>query len=479
MTNEELLPKYADGERSCPICSEPLPAHQTWPGARDRFCGKTACAAKFKELGKGKYVEANTVRCEAPGCNSYLPEGQYAKGSVFVACSARCYRKRASRGSIIRVCAMCGIEFRQPSRRKSDPVFCSHKHRGEYITNRLLEQCCGPYRELVDRYFDGYVKLRGMNVAYMRKGIRPFFRFVNESGIASLEEVQPATITDYLAWAEKSGYRNAAHDLTCVSTFFNWMITEGRRIAANPVIPRYHYPPKKKRQPRPYSPDQLNFIWSLLRERGNARLRLAAAIAEEAGLRDGEIRRLRIQDVDVVQQRLFVRLPNKTKCERYAFFSHKTRDYIDAWLQERDPDCGHDFLLYNSQGNPYRWSGLAIDFKRTLCKTFKGKAIHEVGLDNWSIHRLRHTMATKLVSGGADASTVMAQGGWLSFESMAGYAQVDPEVARRSYQDAMRKVAEQKNYVPQTKTFTLTELVAQRRAGAEKQPILGPPERCV
>lgn len=34
MTKEEMMPKHAAGERKCPICSEPLPAHQTWAGAR-------------------------------------------------------------------------------------------------------------------------------------------------------------------------------------------------------------------------------------------------------------------------------------------------------------------------------------------------------------------------------------------------------------------------------------------------------------
>lgn len=479
MTNEELMPRYADGERSCPICLDPLTAHQTWPGAKYRFCGNLACTEKVRALSKGRYVEANTIRCEAPDCGSYIPEGRYDQRMVFIACSAQCYRKRALKGSIVLTCALCGIQFLRPSRRKGDLVFCSPKHWGEYVTDRQLEKCCGSHRELVSEFLDKYVAMREMNVPSMRKGITPFFEFLNESGMNSLEAIKPATISDYLVWAEKSGRRNAGHDLTCVSTFFTWMIMEGRRIAANPVIPRYHYPRKKQRQPRPYEADQLAMMWNLLRDRGNARLRLAAAIAEEGGLRDGEIRRLRLQDVDMIQQRLFVRLPTKTKRERYAFFSHKTREYMDAWMQERDPNCGHDFLLYNSVGNPYRGHTLAQEFKRTLCKSYQGKTIHEIGFDKWSIHRLRHTMATKLVSGGATAATVAAQGGWLSFDSMAGYAQVDPEIARRSYNEAMKNVAEQKRALPQTRTFTLAELVAQRRAEAEKQLASEASGRCV
>ena len=43
MTKNELMPKYEAGERTCPVCAALLPAHQTWPGARYRFCGKPEC----------------------------------------------------------------------------------------------------------------------------------------------------------------------------------------------------------------------------------------------------------------------------------------------------------------------------------------------------------------------------------------------------------------------------------------------------
>ena len=33
MTKDQMMPKYEAGERTCPICGEPLPAHQTWIGA--------------------------------------------------------------------------------------------------------------------------------------------------------------------------------------------------------------------------------------------------------------------------------------------------------------------------------------------------------------------------------------------------------------------------------------------------------------
>src|ERR1019366_10483002 len=100
----------------------------------------------------------------------------------------------------------------------------------------------------------------------------------------------------------------------------------------------------------------------------------------------------------------------------------------------------------NSQGNPNTVDTLAREFNRVLCKTYKGKQVNDVGFDSWSTNRLRHTMATRLVDGGADAQTVMNQGGWKSADAMAGYARVGSDVKRRGYEEAMRRAKEQQLY---------------------------------
>jgi integrase/recombinase XerC len=194
----------------------------------------------------------------------------------------------------------------------------------------------------------------------------------------------------------------------------------GCREQANPIINSFHNPRRKKSAPRPYSAEEMAFAWTLLHERGNARIRFVVAVAEETGLRLGEICRLRVQDIDVIAQRCFVRLPNKTNCERYAFFGNKTKQCFEAWVNERDPGCGHDALLYNTLQKPCSVGMLIEEMNRTLCKTHRGKLVNETGFERWNTHRLRHTMASNLVSGGADMKTVMANGGWKSYDAACG-----------------------------------------------------------
>jgi integrase/recombinase XerC len=177
------------------------------------------------------------------------------------------------------------------------------------------------------------------------------------------------------------------------------------------TMPIYH-PHRKKSVPRPYSAEEMALAWTLLDGRGNARVRFAVAITQEAGLRLGEICRLRVQDIDVVAERCFVRGPNKTNRDRYSFFGNKTKQCFEAWMNEREPGCGHDALLYNTLQKPCSEGMLIEEMNRTLCKTNRGRLVNQTGFDRWNMHRLRHTWACNLVSGGADMKTVMTNGGW-------------------------------------------------------------------
>jgi integrase/recombinase XerC len=357
--------------------------------------------------------------------------------------------------------------------------FFSKSHYNNHQVKTNLEESCGQFREIVDEYLNGFAALHYRDANELRAKLFVFFRFLTEEGIGSLDDVTPQTITAYLTWGRESKRLVVAYSIGTLSTFFKWLISERRRNAANPIVGLIHNAPKKHRLPRPLETDELNFMWRLLGERGDARTRFAAAVGEESGLRIGEICNLRTSDVDLLRQSFFVRLPNKTNRERWAHFSEKTKRYYIEWMAERDSNCGHDFLLHNTLADPLLAGTLANQFKKILCKTYEGKAVHETGFDRWSTHRLRHTMATNLVSAGADAATVMAAGGWSSPEAMTVYARVDEKLARRGYDEAMRVIGEQKLSEPQRRSLTPAELLKRRQVKGVEYPEIQVFERCV
>ena len=88
MTKDEMMPKYKAGERTCPICADPLPAHQTWAGAKFRFCGQSECTVIVKAMRWGRYVGPNERKCEAGDCDNFVPAGRYSAKPKYLTCTA-------------------------------------------------------------------------------------------------------------------------------------------------------------------------------------------------------------------------------------------------------------------------------------------------------------------------------------------------------------------------------------------------------
>jgi integrase/recombinase XerC len=462
---------HPDGERCCFVCRRrPLPAHETWWGASKRVCENAHCAEKAKTSDFGRYVGPKALRCSAHGCSAFVPEGMYQEESL--ACSSRCWlRIRESRR--VDTCK-CGCGRKLP---RHGQVFFSRKCNGKYQRAICVDESCGPYRDDFEAYITGYAAVHYRNVDAVRFYLYPFFRYLNECGVSSLDAVTPGTITCYLTHLKSTVDRTRATYIAYVKTFFDWLILAGQIEKANPVIGGFHFPPKVHRLPRPFTKEELDFTWQLLQERGDAKLRLAVAIGEEAGLRIGEVCRLRVSDVRVREQRLFIRLPNKTNRERFAHFSIKTKRYLMDWLSERNADLGHDFLLYNQLGVPFSPGVLRCALKKVLCESFEGQRRNEAGFKTWSFHRLRHTMASNLIAGGATVITTMDQGGWTSYDSMAGYAKVDQGMVKREYQEVQRRLVEQKD-VPRTRRLTPADVLARHQTEWPGRSALQVPEKC-
>lgn len=479
MTYDDMIRKYLDNEQTCCVCHDPLPAHQTWPGARHPFCGKPECSTSLKAKqpfsGKensglaaqvGRYIGPNEHKCEGPDCNNFIPEGRYDRRADFLTCCGECWIRRRTKGNRLLMCGCgCGKEFRGKAERLpiNGLYFFNSKHYGAYQQEQYLESCWGVFQEIFRNYLEGFATLHYRDCYTVRNRMGPFGEFLNLEGITSLEDVTPKFVTQYLAWGVKNDRRSVARSISFVSTFFKWAIAEGLRKAGNPVVPLIHCKRQPKRVPRPLSAEQMSFAWNLLEERGNARLRLTTAIGEEGGARIGEICRMQLSDVDEIRQRILIRLPNKGGEERWMPYSDKTKKYLKEWLTERDPDCGHNLLLHNTRGNPCRPGPLGQEFNRVMCKSVRGRQYHETGFGSWSTHALRHTMASNLVSAGADAATVMAVGGWRTYEAMCGYARVDTDLARRGYDAAMKLAREQKQSAPRKRSLSLAEFQELRR----------------
>jgi integrase len=437
-------------EAKCVICKNALPGVETWNG-RFHVCEKQSCKDELVRRKRGVCVAPGELQCGANDCKNSVASGYYHRATKRFACSKACYLN-IQRHYVEKVCAHCGRVFKGRQRSKNCSTNC--RDAAERVAS---EACIG---ELLSE-FQEYEK--AIKEHYSRQGKKMartatlnFMRFLHEAQITDPCKVDAKVITDYVNWARVNGMKASICYLSFISVYMDWLIFQGRRTD-NPVT-RFHRRKTPKRLPRPYSEEEMKQIWSWLERRGSTQAKLACAIAEEGGCRISEICNLRLEDVDPKGTRLFIRLPNKTMTERWVPVYDKTRSYLAIWLCERDDAVGHDHLLHSHRGLPYNSTSLHSEIVTAVCKTKQGRMINEDGLDKWSTHRLRHTMATRLVRGGADYAALMSIGGWVTNTSAAGYAKVEDEVAERSYRETMARLAVRKSE-PSTIKSSFTKYV--------------------
>ena len=442
----------------CSVCGKAMPEAEMWRG-RILVCDEKSCRRDVRAFGKSnatpRYIGTDELRCGRPGCDNFVPEGYYQPNLKYIVCSGSCYWRRSWEAETL-ICAYpaCGKEFKA---RGGYRRYCSKEHFKLHSRDVLIDLHCGVFRPVFEEYID-FASLSKRCMSVQRSGLALLLHFVNEQGITDLNDVVATTITKFLKWGEETAKPSVWNAIWVVSAFMEWMIATGRRTKANPVITSYHRRPKAKRLPRPYTEEEMKYIWSLLDQRGTTVVRLAVAIAEESGLRIGELCNLRLSDIDVKKQRLFVRLPNKTMVEAWVPFHDKTLMFLKIRLSERDSKLSHDFLLCSDRGTPFSTSRLRDTITRVLCKETHKHKYNDEGLDSFSTHRLRHLMASRLVAGGANAAAIMSIGRWASFSAMQGYSQVDDAVKSRGYTEAMVK-ARQNREKPTTTTASFRKFV--------------------
>jgi hypothetical protein len=71
---------YPAGQKACDHCGAPITkAVETWKGHVGTYCDSEACREAEKIRPKGRYVQANEVRCMSEKCHNFIPEGSYGQ----------------------------------------------------------------------------------------------------------------------------------------------------------------------------------------------------------------------------------------------------------------------------------------------------------------------------------------------------------------------------------------------------------------
>ena len=234
----------------------------------------------------------------------------------------------------------------------------------------------------------------------------PIHTDLNEIDIkdVDLEFIRPITSSDvfdflsYLANDRDNGIESAARarKLSAIKSFYKYLTVRTKLLTENPVAD-LEYPKLRKSLPKYLSMEQSAALLSAVSGPNEKRDYAILMLFLNCGIRRSELVGLNI--TDVYEDR--IRVIGKGNKERIVYFGAACRKAIDAYLVERNKKVLSDnrALFGSRDGNR-----ISVTAVHRLVK----KHMLAAGLDatQYSAHKLRHTAATMMLSGGVDVKTV-------------------------------------------------------------------------
>lgn len=233
---------------------------------------------------------------------------------------------------------------------------------------------------------------------------------IKDIDIKFIQEIDTSDIFDFLSYLANDRTANPdsaapeygisassrARKLSAVKSFYKYLTVRTKQLEDNPVAD-LEYPKLRKSLPKYLTLEQsaalLQAVSGLNEKRDYAILMLFL----NCGIRRSELVNLNL--TDVYEDR--IRVVGKGNKERFVYFGSACRKAIDAYLPERNKKVLSDNrALFGSRDN----NRISVTAVHRLVK----KALLQAGLDStqFSAHKLRHTAATMMLSGGVDVKTV-------------------------------------------------------------------------
>jgi len=187
-----------------------------------------------------------------------------------------------------------------------------------------------------------------------------------------------------------------ARKLSAIKSFYKYLTVRTKLLQENPVAD-IEYPKLRKSLPKYLTLDQSAALLKAVSGPNEVRDYAILMLFLNCGIRRSELVGLNL--TDVYEDR--IRVVGKGNKERFVYFGSACRKAIDAYLPVRNKRVLTDNrALFASRDN----NRISVTAVHRLVK----KALLQAGLDQsqFSAHKLRHTAATMMLSGGVDVKTV-------------------------------------------------------------------------
>lgn len=267
-------------------------------------------------------------------------------------------------------------------------------------------------RTIQEYYLDLRMFLRFVKLMRSDMPVRTRLDDINikDVDIHFIQQITTADVFDFLSYLANDRTANPdaavpeygiapaarARKLSALKSFYKYLTVRTKQLTENPVAD-LEYPKLRKSLPKYLTLDQSAALLQAVSGQNEKRDYAILMLFLNCGIRRSELVGLNISDV--YEDR--IRVVGKGNKERIVYFGSACRKAIDDYLVERNKKVLSDNRALFGSRDSNRISVTAV---HRLVK----KALLKAGLDStqFSAHKLRHTAATMMLSGGVDVKTV-------------------------------------------------------------------------
>jgi len=186
----------------------------------------------------------------------------------------------------------------------------------------------------------------------------------------------------------------------------------------------------------------------------------AYLLLAQTGLRAGECQDVCLQDVNLQQGRLVVR-QGKGQRDRVVYFTPLVTQALQRYLS-RQPRPANAPLLALPNGRPFSYAWL-YQHLLTLGQS--------AGVAHLTAHRLRHTLATRLLNAGMEITRIQKLLGHQQVNTTMIYARIFDTTVEGDYRQAMQQIERQQMPLSNIPIPLSTDSICQNERAIVHQPI--------
>lgn len=255
-----------------------------------------------------------------------------------------------------------------------------------------------------------------------------FLEFYRASGKREIAEIERSDLEAFIEHEQDRGLRisTVKTRMASIVAFLHFLMEQD--ILPSSILKKAIRLKLPDALPRAMSPRDVRRLLSVIRD---TRDRALFLLLLRTGIRIGEALGLTLHDLDLKDRKVHLFQGEKNSQGRVAYFFDDALFALKRWLRRRD--ASKRFLFYGQTDRPLSYSAALSRFKKYLARAkLTGKG--------YTIHCLRHTMASELLNAGMHLECLQELLGHQDIEVTRRYARLTDTTRREEYFRAMAKI---------------------------------------